>query len=101
MEDVERLIERLGDARCGGCGLRYTRGAVRGIGYENDGWFVYVTCLGCGVQGIGVAMTPPGRASRRVAPPFSTDDVLDAHELLAAYRGDVHGLFGGAAERIR
>ena len=56
MEDVEWLIERLGDARCASCGLRYTKGAVRGIGYENDYWFVYVTCLGCGTQGVGVGV---------------------------------------------
>jgi hypothetical protein len=101
MEDVEWLIERLGDARCASCGLRYTKGAVRGIGYENDYWFVYVTCLGCGTQGVGVAMTRaaavPAPASTRpalpVVPEFTADDVLDAHELLSSYSGDVHGLF--------
>jgi hypothetical protein len=104
MDDVEWLIERLGDARCASCGLRYTKGAVRGIGYENDYWFVYVTCLGCGTQGVGVAMTrtatataPAPSALVPVVPAFTTDDVLDAHELLSSYRGDVHGLFGSRA----
>ena len=104
MEDVEWLIERLGDARCASCGLRYTKGAVRGIGYENDYWFVYVTCLGCGTQGVGVAMTRPSTPALAapaitapVEPEFTTDDVLDAHELLSSYRGDVHGLFGSRA----
>ncbi len=67
MEHVAWLIDRLGDARCASCGLRYAKSAVRGIGYENDHWFVYVTCVGCGTQGI-------------------------AHELLAPHRGDIHGL---------
>ena len=105
MEDVEWLIERLGDARCASCGLRYTKGAVRGIGYENDYWFVYVTCLGCGTQGVGVAMTRPGAPAGASTPAlaapsipeFTADDVLDAHELLSSYRGDVHGLFGTRA----
>src|SRR2546422_1622993 len=101
MDDVEWLIERLGDARCASCGLRYTKGAVRGIGYESDYWFVYVTCLGCGTQGVGVAMTKAAAVPAAVAPSavapldpdFTTDDVLDAHELLSSYGGDVHGLF--------
>ena len=112
MEDVEWLIERLGDARCASCGLRYTKGAVRGIGYENEYWFVYVTCLGCGTQGVGVAMTKgttiplsEALATAELAPSvaaFDSDDVLDAHELLAAYAGDVHGLFAvGTRERVR
>jgi hypothetical protein len=103
MEDVEWLIERLGDARCASCGLRYTKGAVRGIGYENDYWFVYVTCLGCGTQGVGVAMTrtavaaPTPSTTAPAEPEFTSDDVLDAHELLSSYHGDVHGLFGSRA----
>jgi hypothetical protein len=117
MEDVEWLIERLGDARCASCGLRYTKGAVRGIGYEHEYWFVYVTCLGCGTQGIGVAMTKGDGESRSDAdtatdpavtklaltdPAFEADDVLDAHELLAAYHGDAHGLFAtGARQGVR
>lgn len=107
MEEVEWLIERLGDARCASCGLRYTKGAVRGIGYENDYWFVYVTCLGCGTQGIGVAMAKSGSAAPAVSdvpevPPLTPDDVLDAHEHLAGYRGDVHRLFAsGVEQRVR
>jgi hypothetical protein len=107
MGDAEWLIERLGEARCASCGLRYTKGAVRGIGYENDCWVVYVACLGCGAQGIAVSMTRPAKerpATRRVrgAPAFTSDDVLDAHELLASYRGDVHGLFATrATQRAR
>ena len=105
MEDVEWLIERLGEARCASCGLRYTKGAVRGIGYENDYWFVYVTCLGCGTQGVGVAITPTAgkapRSTEPVVPTLTLDDVLDAHELLAAHGGDVHGLFAPLApERV-
>lgn len=109
MEEVEWLIERLGDARCASCGLRYTKGAVRGIGYENDYWFVYVTCLGCGTQGIGVAMAKSGAAAPATSvapvpedPALTPDDVLDAHELLAGYHGDVHRLFAaGLEERVR
>lgn len=105
MEEVEWLIERLGEARCAGCGLRYTKGAVRGIGYENDSWFVYVTCLGCGTQGVGVAMArgggePAAAISTKVTtPPLTSDDVLDAHEHLVTYRGDIHGLFPTGARQ--
>ncbi len=100
MEDVQQLIERLGDAQCASCGLRYTKGAIRGIGYENDRWFVYVTCLGCGTQGIGVTLTPlvGGQPEAR---PLTIDDVLDAHELLARHGANVHGLFDAGAERVR
>lgn len=105
VEDVEWLIQRLGDARCASCGLRYSKGAVRGIGYESDYWFVYITCLGCGTHGIGVAMTRTATISERPTsgpvatriPEFTSDDVLDAHELLSSYDGDVHGLFASRA----
>jgi hypothetical protein len=39
-------------------------------------------------------------APDRDVPPISADDVLDAHRLLAGFRGDVHQLmahFGGEA----
>lgn len=96
MDDVDWLVERLGDTRCASCGLRYTKDAVRGIGYENDRWFVYLTCLGCGMQGVGISMSAAlnvAPAADAAIPALETDDVLDAHEFLRAYRGDAHGLF--------
>lgn len=99
MDDVDGLIERLGEVRCASCGVRYTRGAIRGVGYEDDCWFVYVTCLSCGRQGIGVAIARRPQPAAAPGPrPLSVDDVLDAHELLGRYGGDVHGLFASALE---
>lgn len=93
-------MKRLGEVRCGSCGVRYTRSAIRGVGYEDDCWFAYVTCLSCGRQGVGVAISrgqaQPSLATGPQEWALSTDDVLDAHEMLRRYPGDVHGLFSAA-----
>ncbi len=103
MDDVDRLIERVGDVRCASCGGRLTRAAVRGVGYESDCWLVYVTCLACGNQCVGMAITAPGGSAPSATGPqenaLESDDVLDAHEFLRRYAGDVHGLFAAPRKR--
>ncbi len=79
---------------------------MRGVGSEKDYWFVYVTCLGCDTQGIGMAVTslaaPRDASASHAAPALSSDNVPNAHELVAEYRGDVHGLLAPRiGERVR
>ncbi len=92
-----------GTVRCANCGAVYGRDSIAVVGNRDEYWFVRCTCATCGTQGLGVVIV------KRVteAPPTSAqplaledgdllirvDDVLEAHELLRDYIGDVHGLF--------
>lgn len=92
-----------GTVRCANCGALYGRDSIAVVGNRDEYWFVRCTCETCGTQGLGVVIV------KRVAegPPAATapmalgdredhlrmDDVIEAHELLRDYVGDVHGLF--------
>ena len=93
-----------GTVRCANCGAVYGRDSIAVVGNRDEYWFVRCSCETCGTQGLGVVIV------RRVAngPPadplplavtddaydrLHVDDVLEAHELLRSYAGDVHGLF--------
>lgn len=92
-----------GTVRCANCGAVYGRDSIAVVGSRDEYWFVRCTCESCGTQGLGVVIVK--RVSE--APPASAqplalgvgdelirvDDVLEAHELLRDYVGDVHGLF--------
>jgi hypothetical protein len=107
MHSTARMNEWLdgvfGTVRCANCGAIYGRDSIAVVGNRDEYWFVRCTCETCGTQGLGVVIV------KRVgdAPPVSVeqlsleggdeairvDDVLEAHELLRDYVGDVHGLF--------
>jgi hypothetical protein len=93
-----------GTVRCANCGAVYGRDSIAVVGNRDQYWFVRCTCETCGTQGLGVVIVkrvgdgPPvsapsldalGTAEARI----HVDDVLEAHELLRDYVGDVHGLF--------
>jgi hypothetical protein len=93
-----------GTVRCANCGAVYGRDSITVVGNRDEYWFVRCTCETCGTQGLGVVIVkrvadaPP--AAPQQLPSFAddeelirVDDVLEAHELLRDYVGDVHGLF--------
>ncbi len=93
---------------CNVCGQNHSKSDIRVLGRLESAWIVRVTCSRCQTSFkllvvvdealAAVAQqktTPPARAGReRRKPPVSTDEVLDAHDFLAAYRGDLKSLFG-------
>jgi hypothetical protein len=92
-----------GTVRCTNCGATYGRDSIAVVGNREDYWFVRCNCESCGTQGLGVVIVksvaegPPAEASGARVPGddlrMRVDDVLEAHELLRDYVGDVHGLF--------
>jgi hypothetical protein len=93
-----------GTVRCANCGAVYGRDSIAVVGNRDEYWFVRCTCETCGTQGLGVVIVKRvAEAPDTVpqAPPsvvdeeerLRVDDVLEAHELLSDYVGDVHGLF--------
>jgi hypothetical protein len=93
-----------GTVRCANCGAVYGRDSIAVVGNRDEYWFVRCTCETCGTQGLGVVIVkrvsegPPVTALSPYAlgdgeELIHVDDVLEAHELLRDYVGDVHGLF--------
>ena len=92
-----------GTVRCANCGAVYGRESIAVVGNRDEYWFVRCTCESCGTQGLGVvivkrvsdapALAEPPVAAIDDGPRIKVDDVLEAHDLLRDYVGDVHGLF--------
>lgn len=90
-----------GTVRCANCGAVYGRDSIAVVGNRDEYWFVRCTCETCGTQGLGVVIVKRvGDAPPAAAQAFGdgvdtirVDDVLEAHELLRDYVGDIHGLF--------
>lgn len=92
-----------GTVRCANCGAVYGRDSIAMVGNRDEYWFVRCTCEACGAQGLGVVIVK--RVATAPAPAIAqatlgdgderilVDDVLEAHELLRDFVGDVHGLF--------
>jgi len=100
MQDLHWLIDQFAEARCVSCGARYDKNSVKVLGNKDEYWFVQVICPSCGTQGLGVAIVrtvEPAGAAGAETPSISTDEVLDAHDLLKRYTGDVEGLFVAAS----
>jgi hypothetical protein len=92
-----------GTVRCANCGAVYGRDSIAIVGNRDEYWFVRCTCEACGTQGLGVVIVkrvndaPPAAIAQAMLADgderILVDDVLEAHELLRDYAGDVHGLF--------
>ena len=101
MQELDWLNGVFETVRCSGCGAVYGRGAIEVVGNRDEYWFVQFSCETCGAQGLGVVIVKETaeviagapRSTTFRAPAFQVDDVLEAHELLRDYRGDMHGLF--------
>ena len=100
MSDNEWLDGVFGTVRCANCGAVYGRDAIAVVGNRDEYWFVRCTCEACGTQGLGVVIVKQVGETAQASPAMLTaeeslrvDDVLEAHELLRDYAGDVHGLF--------
>lgn len=122
--DAERwLTSELASFGCAACGQPYGQGHIRLIAQREELFFVDLSCEHCGSQAVAIvtiqvdgetatleggelvrAGTPgreqPDPDAAPDGPPISADDVLDVHELLEGFEGDVHELvarFGGKA----
>ncbi|HEY8807472.1 MAG TPA: hypothetical protein VIN70_07805 [Candidatus Limnocylindria bacterium] len=91
-----------GTVRCANCGAVYGHDSIAVVGNRDEYWFVRCTCETCGTQGLGVVIVkrvtdgPPATAPAQILSGeelIRVDDVLEAHELMRDYVGDVHGLF--------
>jgi hypothetical protein len=116
MDAESWLTSELASFGCAACGQAYGQGHIRLIAQREELYFVDLTCDHCGSQAVAIVTIQvdgeaisleTGELVRALeagpdvapdGPPVSADDVLDAHDLLRDFEGDVHQLiahFGG------
>jgi hypothetical protein len=113
------LTAELATFGCAACGEAYGDAHIRLIAQREELFFVDLSCDHCGTQAVAIVtiqidgdgaslesgeLVPHadsgshaerGKAALRrgaATPPINADDVLDVHELLAGFEGDVHRL---------
>jgi predicted RNA-binding Zn-ribbon protein involved in translation (DUF1610 family) len=119
MEGPEWLRIQLNSFTCPACGERYRGSRIRLLAERDGLFFVDLDCSRCGSHTVAIvtfeledaeasiADLPPmpqvddhlGERLPARAAPVTADDVLEMHEFLAHFEGDVDGLFRAAARR--
>ena len=109
MNILRRLREQAKDYDCKVCGANHARSEIRLLGRLEAAWIVRVTCWQCEtaikllvyVDRERAALAPmKERPVRARKPPVSLDEVIDAHEFLEQFDGDVHALFAAKGKVV-
>lgn len=102
----ERIVKKLmSTVKCNQCGQAYQFEDVQVLGNHHELWFFNVYCPSCRSQYFIAAnvtsdktsivsdLTSSDLARLQKANPLTSDDVLDMHEHLKNYQGDIRRLF--------
>ncbi|HET7699899.1 MAG TPA: hypothetical protein VFM06_03415 [Candidatus Limnocylindria bacterium] len=96
------LREQAKNYDCSVCGTSHGRSAINVLGKRDGGWVVRVVCSKCDTSITllvyvadreGATVSPLPRQRKPARSPVTLDEVLDAHELLESFTGDVRDLF--------
>jgi hypothetical protein len=94
MDPLDHLIALPDGLRCSVCDERVPVTRIRLLARRDDLAFLEIDCGAC--LSTTLAFVLGGQsdesAARLEAPPVSSDDVLDMHELLSGWRGDLASL---------
>ena len=103
MNILRILRERAKDYDCGVCGTNHSKSQISVVGRREGAYVVRVVCSKCDTNitllvyvgdkssaGLKALADRPKRVRR---PPVTLDEVIDAHDLLASFSGDVSELF--------
>ena len=107
MDPLDHLLALPDGLRCTVCDERVPATRVRLRAWRDDLAFLQIDCDACASTTLGFIVggvsEDPEPAPQR--DPISSDDVLDMHQFLATWRGDLVGLLGsdgrGRAESSR
>jgi len=109
MNILRRLREQAKDYDCKVCGANHARSEIRLLGRLEAAWIVRVTCWQCETAIKLLVYVDRERATvaplkerpvRARKPPVSLDEVIDAHEFLERFDGDVHALFAAKGKVV-
>jgi hypothetical protein len=100
---LRRLLSTI---KCSVCSRNYEAKNVNVLGHQGELWFISVFCPACGTQGLVAAVVKEGTptevitdlteeelAEFALGEAVGIDDVLDIHNLLKDFEGDVSNLF--------
>jgi len=101
MDPLDHLLALAGGPRCTVCDERVPATRVRLLARRDDLAFLELDCDACLSTTLGFVLAgqADGPAAAPVASPISADDVLDMHQLLASWRGNLSELVGGPDRR--
>jgi hypothetical protein len=82
--------------RCTVCDERVPAERLELLAWRDDLVFLQIDCTACLSTTLGfvVAGAADGPSEAPEPPPISSDDVLDMHQFLASWRGDLSALLG-------
>ena len=104
MDPLDHLLALADGPRCSVCDERVPIDRVKLLAWRDDLAFLQIDCGACLSTTLGFVVAGRGDEPAPVAEaePVTSDDVLDMHQLLATWRGDLAGLLaqdaGGPAE---
>ena len=107
MNILRYLRDQAKGYECNVCGQNHSKSDIRVLGRLESAWIVRVQCSRCQTSfkllvviddALAAAAQARGEATavrtrERRKPPLSADEVLDAHEYLKGYQGDLKSLF--------
>jgi hypothetical protein len=96
MDPLDHLTAPPDGLRCTVCDERVPAARVRVLAWRDDLAFLQLDCPSCASTTLGFVL---GGRSDEPAPshegePITSDDVLDMHQLLATWQGDLSDLLG-------
>ena len=96
----------LASMKCGICGQKYEGSNIKILGHRDELWFLSVFCQSCCSQGLVAAVVKEGRDTELITDlkpeelsrfkdrdGIQADDVLDVHQFLKTFDGDIASLF--------
>jgi hypothetical protein len=98
MDPLDHLLALPDGLRCTVCNERAPAAQVKLLAWRDDLAFLQIDCRACLSTTLAFVMAGQSEApdatphDMPAAAPVSSDDVLDMHELLATWRGDLAGL---------
>ncbi len=101
MNILKYLREQAKNYDCSVCGTNHSKSEISLLGKREGGWVVRVACSKCEtaitllvyVGDKSPSVRPVTATAKRRRPPVSLDEVLDAHDVLESFSGDVRELF--------
>ena len=97
MDPLDHLLALPDGLRCTVCDERVPATRIRLLAWRDDLAFLQIDCNACASTTLGFVLGGRSEAAdaRSAAEPISSDDVLDMHQFLATWRGDLADLLGG------